>query len=243
MTLSGFLRKKQELRGTGLFIIFLSAVLLFGCGDEKESSPLKPEETSINFLGEMKSPVMTGAPAAPQMPGIRTPTVTEVGYYSDSQLTEPLTGTVQAGTTIFTKVVFSESMRQHVSNTGKALPILFYVIGEKETRYRIKPHDATGENFQSGDSKPLDAGTDDYICKYRVEANDNGLFTLKVGKSSVDTDGNKLADHYVPDIKLSLGLRDEVSETPEEPAVETPVESGMMESATVVEISHYSNGG
>ena len=194
------------MRLTLLLIISVGATLLIACGsDEEETSLLKPEETTINFIGEMKRSDTTNAPAAPQMPSAGTPTVTEINYYSDWQLTKPLTGTVQAGTTIYTKVVFSELMQHLVSDAGNAKPILFYVIGSQETRYRMTAQDAEGENFQSGDGKPLDAGTDDYTCKYTVQTDDQGAFTLKVGKSSVDADGNRLADHYVHGTTLQLG--------------------------------------
>ena len=194
------------MRLTLLLIVSVGATLLIACSsDEEETSLLKPEETAINLIGEMKRSDATNAPAAPQMPSAGTPTVTEVNYYSDWQLTKPLTGTVQAGTTIYTKVVFSEPMQHLVSDAGNAKPILFYVIGSQETRYRMTAQDAEGENFQSGDGKPLDVGTDDYTCKYTVQTDDQGAFTLKVGKSSVDTDGNRLADHYVHGTTLQLG--------------------------------------
>ena len=206
MIISNFFTRSHTLRLTRLLIVFFAMTLLFGCGeDEEETSLLKPEKTAINFMGEMKRAEITNAPAAPQMPGAGTPTVTEVNYYSDAQLTKPLTGIAQPGTTIFTKVVFSEAMQHTVSDAGNAKPILFYVIGVKEVRYRIKSHGAAGENFQSGDGKPLQDGTDDYICRYTVLANDQGAFALKVGKSSVDTDGNRLADHYVHNTTLQLG--------------------------------------
>lgn len=193
------------MRLTLLFIAFIGAILLIGCGGDEETSLLKSEATTFNFIGEMKRPEIPNAPGAPQMPSVGTPSVTEVGYYSDSELTTSLTERVEAGTTIYTKVVFSEPMQCLVSDAGNAKPILFYVIGAAETRYRVKPHDATSESFQSGDSKPIGEGTDDYICKYTVQEDDQGIFTLKVGKSSTDTDGNRLADHYVHDTTLHLG--------------------------------------
>ena len=38
------------------------------------------------------------------------PTVTEVGFYSDWQLKKRITGVVESGDTVYTKVVFSEPM-------------------------------------------------------------------------------------------------------------------------------------
>ena len=132
------------------------------------------------------------------------PVVMEVNYYGDWQLIKPLAGMVNTGTTIYTKVAFSEAMQHSVSNEGDARPVFFYVIGEKETRYTMKQHDASGENFQSGDSKPLRDGTHGYLCKYTVQPTDRGTFTLKVGKASMDIAGNTLVTHYIHDVTLEL---------------------------------------
>ena len=205
---------------TLLFIIFVGIALFVGCGDEEneETWLLKPEKSIVNTIGEIKRPEVANVPAAPQMPGTGTPTVTEVNYYSDWQLTKPLKGTAQAGTTIFTEVEFSEAMQHVISDDGNARPILNFVIGETVTQYRMKPHSTASENFQSGDSKPLDNDTDDYICKYTVQEDDEGMFTLQISKDSMDRDGNTLAATYTHGTKLQLG----------KPA--TP---------TVTEISHY----
>lgn len=219
--------------------------LLIGCGDEPEETEtlLKPDNNTLIYsVAETKIPAYRGAPAAPQIPTAGTPTVTEVNYYKDWQLTKPLEGVVQPGTTIFTKVVFSEPMRHIVSDEANARPILFYVIGDKEVRYHIKPHGAGGENFQSGDSKPLDSGTNDYICKYTVQNDDAGMFTLKVGKYSVDTDGNTLTESYVDDTSLSLGPEPAQTEPQQEEPTAVP-EEVVTQMPDVVEISHYSNGG
>ena len=145
------------------------------------------------------------AAAAPQMPTASRPSVSEVGYYSDWRLTKPLTERVSPGETIYTKVVFSQPMRHIASDAGNARPILSFLINRKATRYRIKPHGARAANFQAGDCKPLGSGTDDYVCKYTVGANDAGTFTLKVGRySNAEANNKKLATSYTHDTTLQL---------------------------------------
>jgi hypothetical protein len=70
---------------------------------------------------------------------------------------------------------------------------------------------------------------------------DTGAFALKVGKFSVDTDGNTLAASYTHETSLSIGPDTEIPATHETP-VATP-EIGTTQLPEVVEISHYSNGG
>ena len=189
-----------------LFIASVGAVLLLGCGEEDtESSPLKSESVQDNLLGEIKRLEVRNTPAAPQMPGIGSPTVTEVGYYRDLRLSKPITGTVEPGTTVYTKVVFSEPMRHIASDEKDTRPILSFVIDGRAVRYRMKQRGTSGKNLQSGDSKPRNKKKDQFLCKYTVQADDEGPFTLKVGKSSTDTDGNKLAKTYVHDTVLQLG--------------------------------------
>ena len=189
-----------------LFIASVGAVLLLGCGEEDtELSPLKPESAQGNLLGEMKRLEVRNTPAAPQMPGIGSPTVTEVGYYRDLRLSKPITGTLEPGTTVYTKVVFSEPMRHIASDEKDARPILSFVIDGRAVRYRMKQRRTSGKNLQSGDSKPRNKKNDQFLCKYTVQADDEGRFTLKVGKFTTDTDGNKLAKTYVHGTVLQLG--------------------------------------
>ena len=204
-----FLKRRYTLKRILLFIACVSTIFLTGCSETEETTILGPVDSStLNTVGKMKKPEHIDAPAAPQMPGMGTPSVTEVGYYKDSRLTKPLTGTVKQGKTIYTKVVFSEPMKHIASDEKNARPILSFVIDGKATRYRVKPHRASGENFQSGDCKPLGKGTDDYICKYTVHSDDAGTFTLKVGKFSLDADGNTLANTYTHETTLQLGQQE-----------------------------------
>ena len=194
--------------------------LLIGCSETEDTHPLTDftDKHTRPFATEKASPFTT-APAAPQAPSDGTPFVKAVTYYSDWQLTQPLTGAVSAGTTFYTKVVFSEPMRFNAADDDTARPILYYRINGQLTRYRIAAHGASGEDFVAGDAKPLQGGTDDYICKYTVQEEDTGGFVLAVGKFNADEEGNNLAEFYVHGVKLTLG------QEPVEPTAPPPADT------------------
>ena len=123
------------------------------------------------------------------------PTVKSVDYYSDWQLTKPLTDTVTPGTTIYTKVVFSEEMEQVISDGSKARPELYYRIGDRNIRHNLVPHRSTGRNYTSGDTKPIRTQVT-FLCKYKVQPSDHGEFTLVVGAESASKEGVKVAGEY-----------------------------------------------
>ncbi|MDE0012130.1 MAG: hypothetical protein OXU36_13360, partial [Candidatus Poribacteria bacterium] len=87
----------------------LGIFILMGCGTAEEDplEPSAPEQTH----SDINSTQMSAIPAAPPAPTDGTPFVKEVGYYRDWKLTQPLTGTIPPGATIYTKVVFSEPMQ------------------------------------------------------------------------------------------------------------------------------------
>ena len=162
------------------------------------------------------------------------PTVKEVGYYSDWKLTTPITGTVSAGTTVYTKVVFSEPILFNVADDDTARPILYYRLNGQLTRYRIAAHGASGADFQSGDAKPLHGGTDDYICKYTVPADATGEFVLAVDELNTDVDDNTLTAFYVHDTQLMLG-----EQIPPVPGISMPATSADTTPPRVVEVGFY----
>ena len=203
---TGSIRQQTALKNllmlaTGLYAFVM--LTLIGCGTAEED-PLEssaPEQTR-NSINPTQ---MSAIPAAPPAPTDGTPVVKEVGYYRDWKLTQPLTGTIPPGTTLYTKVVFSEPM-QHISATDNtARPILYYRINQQRTRYRIAAHGAKGADFGSGDAKPRGTSTQTFVCKYTVQPDATGTFRLEVGKRSADRQGNPLAAFYVHSSTLQLG--------------------------------------
>ena len=221
---------KEALRAAGglltaaVAVVVIIAVALNGCGEETE------EDNTGGMLGDLKVP--EAVPAAPSMgPGI--PSVTAVGFYRNWQLTREVEGSVSIGDTVWIKVVFSEPMKLVVSDEKDARPILYRKRsgeGEALVRFRMAAHGSGGEDFVSGDAKPLQNGTDDYICKYTVVPEDEGKnIAFMVGKFSVDTDGNPLAAFYRYPTKLQVGETE--PETPEDTTA-----------PTVVSVTHYHSG-
>ena len=191
-------------------MLILMAASIMGCGDTEaplESATDLTENTAVGVLAQEKhSDVAPAAPTAPQTPG--TPFVKEVGYYSDWKLTELITKPVAVGTTVFVKIVFSESMQHIVSDDKDARPILFYRRTGKDeplVRFKMADHGAGGEDFIAGDAKPLQSGTDDYLCKYKVVPEDAGKgIAIMVGRFSIDLEGNPLSAFYRHSMKLEV---------------------------------------
>ena len=185
-----------------VFVAVLCAIaLITGCGEETEN-PIGAEGTS-GTVGTLKVPdTAPGAP--PLLVPEGTPTVTSVGCYHDWQLTKPLTGTVAAGKTIFIKVDFSENMKVVVADEKQARPILYYRIGGELVRFKIADFGAKGEDFVSGDAKPMQTKAS-FICKYQVQPEDQGEFVFAVGKWSIDLEGNTLPAFYTHQEQLWLG--------------------------------------
>ena len=186
------------------FMAMLCAIgiLITGCGEEVEN-PIGTTNDAMGTIGTLKVP--DTVPSAPKLEIPEgTPTVTSVGYYSDWQLTKPLTGTVSEGKTIFIKVEFSEGMKLVVADDKHARPILYRRVNGKLIRFNIANFGAKGEDFVSGDAKPVKTKAS-YICKYIVQPEDSGEFVFAIGKWSVDLQGNSLPAFYTHKEKLQLG--------------------------------------
>ena len=196
----------QEILSHATFVVVMCAIGIFamniiGCGEEVEN-PVEAEG-AIGTTGNLKIP--DTAPGAPQVKIPEgTPTVKSVGYYSDWQLTKPLTGTVSEGKTIFIKVEFSEGMKLVVADDKHARPILYRRVNGKLIRFNIANFGAKGEDFVSGDAKPVKTKAS-FICKYIVQPEDTGEFVFAVGKLSTDLQGNLLPAFYTHKEKLRLG--------------------------------------
>ena len=191
------------------FVAAMCAIVAFtvfitGCGDEEIENPVGMEEGAAETVGSLKMPdTAPGAPMLQKQEGV--PTVTSVGYYSDWKLTKPLTGTVSKGKTIYIKVEFSENMKLVVADDKQSRPILYRRVGGKLIRFNIADFGAKGEDFSSGDAKPRGKTTTSFSCKYTVQPEDTGEFTLAIGKLSVDLQDNALPAFYTHREKLRLG--------------------------------------
>ena len=119
----------------------------------------------------------------------RPPTILEVAWYRDWQMTQSLTAdsVVHPGDTVYTVVVFSEPVIHTVADDDTARPALSIVVDGMEEQYAMLPH---GVRFQSGDAKPLQGGTDDYLCKYTIPAGIVGTPALRIGSTTTDIAGN-----------------------------------------------------
>ena len=186
-----------------------------GCGDTED--PLKPttdltKDTAVGVFASAKH--NNTAPAAPQMPGVGIPRVTEVGFYHDWKLEKPISTPVQPGKTIYIKIVFSEPMKHVVSDGKEAKPIIYHKVDKgQQIRFKMAARGARGEDFVSGDAKPLHGGTDDYLCKLIVPDAKN--ITLCVGKWNIDLQGNPLEKFYRHPVEVEV-QNDLIRQTPVE---------------------------
>ena len=139
---------------------------------------------------------------------------------------------MKPGTPVFTKVVFSKPMRFKPADDAAARPIVYYRLNGKQVRYRVSEHGASGQDFASGDAKPLGDGTDAYLCKYIVPADGEGEFGVAVGKFSADRAGNMLAAFYTHSKTLKLGVSVAPPPVTEVPQAQTPA-------PTVLSVKHY----
>ena len=167
-------------------------------GDMKKPVEEMPAEPTK--AGQEETPVTepgTTEPEEPSAPVDTTPpTVVEVNWYRDWQMTESLTvdSIVHPGDTVYTVVVFSEPVMHTVAEDKTARPALSIVIDGMEERYKMLPH---GVGFKSGEAKPLRGGTDDYLCKYTIPADAVGTLGLRVGGATADIAGNTVTEALI----------------------------------------------
>ena len=112
-------------------------------------------------------------------------------------MTKPLSGTIKSGTTVFTKIVFSEEMKYVVADGAKARPQLYYRIGDRDVQHNMVPFKSQGRFFVSGDTKPIIDKNRTFVGKYQIKSGDFGAFTLIVGKDSANARGVKPDEEYV----------------------------------------------
>ena len=138
------------------------------------------------------------------------PTVTSgsTGYYEGFTASTRTFGTAASGAykatdDIYTKVTFSEDMKQTVGTGGTAKPVIKYDIAGVETQYEIV---ATGTGaLDSGKCRPNHATeTDEYVCRYTVASGNTGAFKVIVDTGSTDIATNALASKYTHSASVTL---------------------------------------
>ena len=247
-----------------VFSVFMSIILamaflaIMGCEDAVVGPVMEPVVDAVTEPTDTSPPTMVGEVKEPEEPAVEPeeqpestppadptpPTVVEVGWYSDWQLTQPITDDVQPGDTIYTVVVFSEAMQHTVADDGTARPVLSIVIDGAATRYRIAAHGASGNTFTSGSAKPFGNGTDDYLCKYTIPADAIGTVAIEIGVETADTAGNtvtEVPEHIAPfvvaepesTVTLPPGYELPAELIPTEPTVLSADEQALIESHEV----------
>ena len=150
------------------------------------------------------------------------------GYYSDADATKiiPLIngrGKITAGDSIYTKVVFDEEVKYRPGSSASALPEIKYSIGEDQSRYRIVSYAST---LSGGRCKPTSTNniSDTYICQYRVQSNDVGIFTLIIDTQTEDLLEHTLEETYTHE--ESIILDNTAPEKPSDLELSTADDSG-----------------
>ena len=159
-----------------------------------------------------KTNYTTGYVGSAQITGIddTAPTVTSgsTGYYEGFTVGTRAFGTAASGSykaadDIYTKVTFSEDMKQTAGTGGTAKPVIKYSIAGTETQYEITAQ-GTG-TLDSGKCRPNHATeTDEYVCRYTVGASDTGAFKVVVDTGSTDIATNALASKYTHSASVTL---------------------------------------
>ena len=95
-------------------------------------------------------------------------------------------GSIEAGKTVFTKVVFPDDVPYIVSNDASALPALHYVINDTETQYDVLSAETRTARIRSGDCKPIGEGTTVFLCRKSIPSHTTGEFSVNVGGMSFE---------------------------------------------------------
>ena len=223
-----------------LFIILTFSVLIAGCDEGQQMAKpmiddmiepgngtppttvgeMKTDETPSEVTEKPEEPVDTTP--KPEEPADTTPpTVVEVGWYSDEQLTKQITENIDPGDTVYTKIIFSEPMQHVVANDNTARPVINYRINKKTRRYRIVSH---GTQLASGTAKPKEEkDAVAYVGKVIIPEDVSGAFAVQIGGASADTSGNKIGETVTQQADFSI----------EKPP--------MLPQVTVTEVSYHSD--
>ena len=154
---------------------------------EKIETPAQPEDP-ITTIGEMKQPDERLTETTPDKVIAPQPAAIEISCFRDADFTRPLVESVEVGTTIYIKVVFSEDVSVVVADTSEARPSIFSTVGSEKLQYRIKSRNTGTEDLGSGDAKPYQNTENSFICKYIVQTRDFGETFLTYADDNLTSD-------------------------------------------------------
>ena len=194
------------------FFLFATLAFLTGCDDMAPvTKPIvdevvggdEPMEPSVN--GEVKQPEESEKPATPEEEPTDTtpPTVIEIAWYSDEQLTTTVENIVHPGDTVYAVITFSEA----------AVPEVSYTVDDT--------------NLPADSVESLDENQNRFVCRYTIPANAVGTIALQVGGATADLAGNtvtEVTEYIAPFVAV-----DEPAEEPSEPPIVDPIEVTLVE--------------
>ncbi len=125
------------------------------------------------------------------------PSVVSITHYSNRKRPyySKLTRSVRAGVPVYTVVTFSDNVPLVVADDESARPDIRAIVNGSEIPFRIVPYGSSGEDFRSGDAKPIE-GTRVFLCKYILPI----LLVDGIGTFSVAT----AADMIEPPFSLRI---------------------------------------
>ena len=136
------------------------------------------------------------------------PVVMEIGYYSDWDLTEPLDeGTILAGETVFTEIIFSDEVPYNPADHSSARPNIRYVIGGGTRQFDILRR---GSTIRDGDCQPIE-GTKVFRCQVDIPSGASGEFSVYVRRDPFESE--PLTIEVPPDDRTPLQREVEAVET------------------------------
>ena len=170
--------------------------------------PFEEPENPATTVGDIKNPEtpnqsevaeQSANPESQIQAGTGFPEIRQVSWYKDQRTEHPITDDIYIACTtpyIYVKVVFSEPMKHITGDDKNALPVLFIVADNTETRLEILPDKPGLEKFNPNTSKKIrNISETAYLCKYELPANVNSPSTiaLQIGENTVDIVGNLIA--------------------------------------------------
>ncbi|MCG9133137.1 hypothetical protein J5I95_15780 [Candidatus Poribacteria bacterium] len=115
------------------------------------------------------------------------PSVVSITHYRKRERPDysKTTTTIGAGYPVYTVVTFSDNVPLVVADDESARPDIRAIINGNETQFHIVPYGSSGENFWTGDAKPID-GTRVFLCKYILPSDSIGTFSVVTAADMIE---------------------------------------------------------